>query len=70
MPIKKEYTVFSAEGYKQKNSFKDKKGIRYVSFHVRDAQSNVFLELTIDQAKEAIQDIEKAIKESKKNSVF
>jgi hypothetical protein len=70
MPIKKEYIVFSTEGYKQHKTFKDKKGTRYVSLHVRDAQSNVYLELTVEQAKEAIQDIKKAIKESKKNRPF
>lgn len=70
MTIKKEYTVFSAEGYKQFKSFKDKKGTRSVTLNVRDDQSKVYLELTVDEAKQAIQDIKKAIKESKKDIPF
>ena len=70
MPIKKEYIVFSAEGYKRHKTFKNKKSTRHVSLSVRDAESHVYLELTVEQAKEAIQDIQKAIKESKKNTPF
>jgi len=70
MTIKKEYIVFSAEGYKYHKTFMDKKGTRSVALNVRDAQSKVYLELTVDEAKQAIQDIKKAIKESKKNTPF
>lgn len=70
MTIKKEYIVFSAEGYKHRKTFQDKKGTRSVALHVRDAQSNVYLELTVDEARQAIEDIKKAIKESKRNTPF
>lgn len=66
MAIKKEYTVFSAEGYKYHKTFKDEKATRVVALNVRDRENHVYLELTVDEAKQAIQDIEQAIKDSKK----
>jgi hypothetical protein len=66
MSIKKEYVAFSAEGYQYHKTFKDNKPTRVVAIHVRDHASISYLELTIDEAKQVIQDIEKAIKDSKK----
>ena len=68
MAIKKEYTVFSAEGYKRHKTFKNNKSTRHVSLNVRDAESHVYLELTIDEAKQAIEEIKAAIKKSKKGN--
>ena len=70
MTIKKEYIVFSTEGYRRHKSFKDKKGSRFVSLNVRDNENRVFLELTIEEAQKAICEIKKAIKESKTNLPF
>jgi hypothetical protein len=66
MTIKKEYTVFSAEGYNYHKTFRDTKATRAVALHVRDNENRVYLELTIDEAKQVIQEIKDAIKESKK----
>jgi len=66
MTIKKEYIVFSAEGYNYHKTFRDTKATRYVALNVRDNENRVYLELTIDEAKQVIQEIKDAIKESKK----
>lgn len=66
MTIKKEYTVFNAEGYQHYRTFKDKKPTRFVNLYVGSGSDRVTLELTIDEAKQVIQEIEDAIKKSKK----
>jgi len=70
MTIKKEYTVFSAEGYQYMPTFKDKKPTRFVNLYVGTGSDRITLELTIDEAKQVIQEIEDAIKKSKKKSNY
>jgi hypothetical protein len=70
MTIKKEYTVFSAEGYQYMTTFKDKKPTRFVNLYVGTGSDRITLELTIDEAKQVIQEIEDAIKKSKKKNNY
>jgi hypothetical protein len=70
MTIKKEYTVFNAEGYQHYITFKDKKPTRYVNLYVGSGSDRVTLELTIPEAKQVIQEIEDAIKKSKKKDNY
>jgi hypothetical protein len=70
MTIKKEYTVFSAEGYQYMTTFKDKKPTRFVNLYVGTGSDRITLELTIDEAKQVIQEIEDAIKKSKKKDNY
>jgi hypothetical protein len=70
MTIKKEYTAFSAYGYKGWGSLKKNGKVereRVVIIHFNSTRSQVEVEFTIDEAKQIIDEINDAIKQSKKN---
>ena len=70
MAIKKEITVFSAEGYQRHITFKDKKPARFVNLWVGSGSERGNVELTIQEAEQVIQEIKDAIKKSKKKSNY
>jgi hypothetical protein len=70
MPIKKEHTAFRAYGYKDWGSLKKNgklKRERVVTITLNNSRSQTEVEFTIDEAKQIIDEINDAIKQSKKN---
>jgi hypothetical protein len=73
MPIKKEHTAFSAYGYKdwgtmiKKDNTEKLKRERIISISINNGRSQTEVGFTVDEAKQILDEIIDAIKQSKKN---
>ena len=70
MPIKKEHTAFRAYGYKDWGSLKKNGKLRrerVLTITINNGRSETGVDFTIDEAKQIIDEIKDAIKESTKN---
>ena len=73
MSIKKEHTAFSAYGYKdwgtmiKKDNTEKIKRKRVVSLSLNNGRSQTEVEFTVDEAKQILDEIIDAIKQSKKD---
>lgn len=71
MPIKKEHTAFSAYGYKDWGSLKKNgklKRDRVITITVNNGRSETMVDFTVDEAKQILDEIIDAIKQSKKDN--
>jgi len=73
MPIKKEHIAFSAYGYKdwgtmiKKDNTEKLKRERIISISINNGRSQTEVGFTVDEAKQILDEIIDAIKQSKKN---
>lgn len=70
MPIKKEHTAFSAYGYKDWGALKKNgklKRDRVITINVNNGRGQIAVDFTVDEAKQILDEIIDAIKQSKKN---